>query len=212
MHESETTFEAQETELFTITLKATPDERLIVRSAEVICVGSRVRFTFAADSEPEKVFAPDAARAVRKLTERVVSQRGMLILQDFAVNLASIVLSDCRAVAADISDGGCQIMLRFKRFVGDLLSFFSSDYEPKLRLGSVTDRNAVRLIEHAYLPLADFADHASSLRREGKLSPGDENSDALFSIVERIRALEICRSMVKEAIDPEYRQRRLPQY
>ena len=138
MHESETTFEAQETELFTITLKATPDERLIVRSAEVICVGSRVRFTFAADSEPEKVFAPDAARAVRKLTERVVSQRGMLILQDFAVNLASIVLSDCRAVAADISDGGCQIMLRFKRFVGDLLSFFSSDYEPKLRLGSVT--------------------------------------------------------------------------
>lgn len=212
MNEPEPIFDTQDTELFTITLKATPDEKLIVRSAEVVCVGSRVRFSFAADSEPEKVFAPDAAHAVRELTERVVSQRGMLILQDVAFRLASLVLSDCRAVAADISDGGCQIMLRFKRFVGDLLSFFSSDYEPRLRLGAVSDKNAVKLIEHAYLPLADFADHVGALRRAGKLSPGDENSDALFSIVERIRALDVCRSMVKEAIDPEYRQRRLPQY
>lgn len=212
MRHTEQTFDGQDTELFTITLKATPDERLLVRSAEVICVGSRVRFTFSANSEPEEVFAPDAARAVRMLTERVVSQRGLLVLQDVAVRLASLVLSDCRAIAADISDGGCQVMLRFKQFAGDLLSFFSSTYEARLRLTAPSDKRAVNLIEHAYLPLADFADHVGVLRRDGKLKPGDENADALFSIVERIRALDACKALVREAIDPDHGRKSLPLY
>ena len=192
--------ERLEREVVTITLKVEPDGVIIVRSTELIGSGSRARFSFSADAAIEASFQPAAARRVRELVTRVVDQQSMISLPDHVLRIPGLMLAECNVVSADVIDGGQQVMIRFRRYFGDLFSLFAEDYMPRRRLGDATTEHAINLVEQAYLPLVAFIDHVQEMRDNGEVSSDDKASQALFAITERIRSLEVCRILAKEAV------------
>ena len=111
-------------EVVTIALKAEAKGDVVARSVELIGPSSRARFSFGFDRPLEEAFCPDAAVVIRSLVERIIEHEGILTLPDVTLRLPTLVLSDCFVIATDVSDGGAQIIVRFKQFEGDLFSLF----------------------------------------------------------------------------------------
>lgn len=192
--------ERHEREVVTITLKVEPDGAIVVRSTELIGAGSRARFSFPPQAAIEASFQPAAAERVRELVARVFVKEGMISLPDHVLRVPGLMLGECNVVAADVVDGGQQVLIRFRRFFGDLFSLFAEDYMPRRKLADASSEHAINLVEQAYLPLVAFIDHVQELRDNGEISSAEKSGEALFAITERIRSLEVCRILAKEAI------------
>lgn len=180
-------------EFVTITLIEKADGSLIVRSVELIGETCRARFSFGPEATTEQAFAPFAAAEITGLAARASDQRGMLALPDTVLTLAGLSLGDCRIVSTDARDGGVQILIRFKQMYGDLFVLFAEDYMPKRRLGAnlPASNDAVDLLERAYLPLSDLAEHILEVSKDSVKDGGDHASAALIDIAHRIRALDV---------------------
>ena len=184
-------------EVVTIALKAEAKGDVVARSVELIGPSSRARFSFGFDRPLEEAFCPDAAVVIRSLVERIIEHEGILTLPDVTLRLPTLVLSDCFVIATDVSDGGAQIIVRFKQFEGDLFSLFDEEYTPRRRLADPVAESALRLLEGAYIPLADIAAHIRTTRDKAE---NTQTRVALDDIAERIDALEIGRSLAKGAL------------
>lgn len=176
-------------EFLTITMIATPDGALLLRSVEFIAPTCRARFSFGPEATVEKTFSPLAGRAFKSLAERIVAQRGMLSLPDVSLDLDGLVLGDCRIVATDARDDGAQILVRFRDFAGDIFILFAEDCEIHQRVAREPGANeaSLQLFEKAYMPLNDVAEHIMSLERElGEHQIGE----TLVALARRIKALD----------------------
>lgn len=177
------------TEFLTITLIVLPEGTLLLRSVEFIAPTCRARFSFGQEATLDQVLTEPARRAMESLTERIVKQRGMLSLPDVTIELAGLVLGDCRIVATDAREGGAQVLIRFSEFTGDILALFAEGSEIHRRVVSKTETDDVsmRLFEQAYLPLNDVAEYIISLEKDLR---DDQIGDALIGLARRIKTLD----------------------
>lgn len=202
--------QAERGEAVTITVKVEPDGNLTPRSAEIIGLQSRVRFSFSADATIEDSFSAEAAEEILELAKRAVDQRGMLSMPDHTMRISGLVLADCSVLAADVADGGQQIMIRFSLFTGDILALFAEDYMPRKKLADAAIDHAITLVERAYLPLVDFLEHVDEQTASGAISREDDMGSALLNIAERIRDLKMCKLLAMEAMSARVRRASLP--
>ncbi|MEM7525822.1 MAG: hypothetical protein AAF360_19115 [Pseudomonadota bacterium] len=187
-------------ERLTLTLKADPSGALLTRSIELVRAQSRVRFSFPPDAALHDCLIGEAAEEVVSLVKSALEAPGMFVKPDHVIYLPRLVLSDAVVVIADIQDGGQQVMVRFNRQHGDIMSLFADDTYAKQRLDGGMVGYAVEALEQAYIPLLDFAEHVNQLQSSGILQPGDDVSDALLSISNRIQSMQAYGSIVKRII------------
>lgn len=187
-------------ERLTLTLKAEPSGELVMRSVELVSAQSRVRFSFPPDEPIKKCLADHASVEVIDLVRTALEHPGLFARPDHVIRLPRLILADANVIIADIQDGGHQVMVRFNRHYGDVLSFFADGTYARERLGGGMVGYAIEALEKAYIPLLDFAEHVNQMQASGLLQSGDQVSDALLSISERIQGMQVYGAMVRQII------------
>lgn len=183
-----------------ITLKADAFGALFMRSLELVRGDTRIRLSFSKDATIAEAFCAQAAMRVEEVAAAALERMGLLRLPDFVIRAADFVLADCSAVAADMEDGGQQIMLRFRDHYGDIMSLFSADAEARQMLAGRAPDHAIEALEQAYVPLFDIAGHIAELRQAGALDASEKHTKALLSISEKIEAMRVYRVIAKDLV------------
>ncbi|MEM7545296.1 MAG: hypothetical protein AAF367_07155 [Pseudomonadota bacterium] len=184
-----------------VTMKVGPEGGVLVRSVEMIRVQSRIRFSFPPEAQLSGVLVDHAARSVMGLVRDALEQRGMLAMPDYILRLDDLVLADCSVITAKVRDGGEQVMVRFNRFYGTFLTFFAKDTLPHESLLHGEADQALELIEQAYMPLMDFAEHVRVLEASGALAADEQANNALLAIKSQIEDMRFYRQIVRQYID-----------
>lgn len=190
-------------ERVTLTLKADPSGDLLIRSVELVSAQSRVRFSFPPDEPLKKCLAAKAAEEITSLVGSALEYPGLYAKPDHVIRLPRLILADANVIIADIQDGGQQVMVRFNKHYGDFLTFFADGTYARERLGGGMVGYAIEALEKAYVPLLDFAEHVNQLQSSGLLQPGDQMSEALLSISDRIQGMQVYGAMVRQIINGE---------
>lgn len=197
----ETTDQKKTAPSIVVTMKVHPDGAILIRSVEMIRAQSRVRFSFPPAALIGDVLADEATRAITGLVKDALEQRGMLAMPDHVLRLEQLVLSDCSVIIAGVHDGGEQVMVRFNRFYGTFLTFFAKDTLPQESLLFGESDQAVELMEQAYIPLMDFAEHVRTLEAMGAVKGDDQAGAALLALKSRIEDMNFYRQIVRQYID-----------
>ena len=178
-------------EFVTITLIATDHAGLVVRSVEMIGPVCRARFSFSGEVKTSEAFCSSAASAFEAVSKRIIDQRGLLALPDFEVELEGLHLTDCRVVATEARDGGVQILIRFREYVGDLFAMFSEKHKMRESISGTSDQKSLNnLFEKAYIPLSDIAEHILQIKKDPDHPIDERSSLALIEIAKKIREIE----------------------
>ncbi|MEM8752017.1 MAG: hypothetical protein AAGF90_03500 [Pseudomonadota bacterium] len=184
----------------TLTLKADPSGELLMRSVEVVSAQSRVRFTFPPDEPLKKCLADKATQEITALVGSALEYPGLYAKPDHVIRLPRLILADANVIIADVQDGGQQVMVRFNRHYGDFLTLFADGTYARERLGGGMVGYAIEALEKAYIPLLDFAEHVNQLQSSGLLQPGEQTSDALLAISDRIQNMQVYGAMVRQIV------------
>lgn len=187
-------------EALVVTMKAEPDGALMLRSVELVARRSRVRFSFPGDAALESALSAPATQEMVRLARRALERPGMIAMPDHVARLGNLVLADCSVIVAGTVDGGEQVMVRFNRHRGALLTFFAEGSHPRQALSGDPEALMLEALEKAYMPLFDFAQHVDLLLASGELVAGTAPVDALVSIKQRIQALQVYRTLTKEVV------------
>ena len=187
-------------EALVVTMKAEPDGALMLRSVELVARRSRVRFSFPGEADIASALSGAACAEMASLARKALERPGMLAMPDHVARLGGLVLSDCSVIVAGAVDGGEQIMVRFNRHRGALLTFFAEGSHARRALAGDPESLMIEALEKAYMPLFDFAQHVERLLERGELAPGTPPVDALISINRRIQALQIYRALMRDSV------------
>lgn len=213
MREIATVPRVSEPEKLIVNIWKNPDGTLFTRSVEIVDKISRVRFSFNADSILEMVFNSDAAKAFREIVDKTIERRGMLMMPDHSIHLSDLFIQGCRVMVTATESGIENIMIRFVRFYGRVLSLFSETFSHKDCIAEGATEQAATALENVYLPLRNFSTYLDQILAEGPESLDDTKANFLKTVRGEIQKLSYygdmiawyvsTKSMMQEPYDPQ---------
>ena len=114
-------------DVFSMTLSRVNGGAFCVRSVEITGTVMRHRITFPRDDTIHGVFREELSDSINRLLEHLPMSAHVFSDPEMVIELPNLTLARLRALIHVAEDGACQVILRFRYFIGALQNAFRSD-------------------------------------------------------------------------------------
>jgi len=173
------------------------DGDVSLRSIELVNIGQRIRFSYSGQRNLSEILEPSVQAAFQGLLDRAKYTLGVLALPEYSMKSKGLVLEDVRIMVSVGRDAGKHVIMRFRRFFGDIFALFQPKAVPVKGPMDQVNSLAVEALDEVFVPLANLRVYLSNKLFHATEEERSHAIAALQEAMERVEDLEIKYSAVK---------------
>lgn len=139
-----------------VNLTMSADDRLEVRSCEIVSDSFRNRTSFHGKSHVQDVFVTEVADAINACISSLSFRTELVSLPNFTVEMPGLILSDASLICTETNDGNLNIIFRINRFVGGVNRLFLNRIGFEDPLSPMVSEISARVLSDIAVPLLDL--------------------------------------------------------